>query len=57
MKELIAQGADLILNLSASPWHAGKEQTRLAMLQRVARDEHVPPAEVSTMPLWSMVAG
>jgi NAD+ synthetase len=47
VKELIAQGADLILNLSASPWHAGKERTRLAMLQRVARDERVPLVQVN----------
>ncbi len=47
VKELIAQGADLILNLSASPWHAGKEKTRLAMLQRVARDEKVPLVQVN----------
>ncbi|MCU0770670.1 MAG: NAD+ synthase [Verrucomicrobia bacterium] len=39
VKELITSGADLILNLSASPWHVGKEHTRLAMLQRAARDE------------------
>jgi NAD+ synthetase len=47
VKELIAQGADLILNLSASPWCEGKEQTRLAMLQRLARDERVPLAQVN----------
>jgi NAD+ synthetase len=47
VKELIAQGAEIILNLSASPWHDGKERTRLAMLQRVARDEHVPLAQVN----------
>ena len=47
IKELIAQGADIILNLSASPWHDGKERTRLAMLQRVARDERVPLAQVN----------
>jgi NAD+ synthetase len=47
IKELIAQGAEIILNLSASPWHDGKERTRLAMLQRVARDEHVPLAQVN----------
>jgi len=47
VKELIAQGTDLILNISASPWHAGKEKTRLAMLQRVARDERVPLAQVN----------
>ncbi len=42
VKELIAQGAEIILNLSASPWWLGKDRTRLAMLQRVARDERVP---------------
>jgi NAD+ synthetase len=47
IKELIAQGADIILNLSASPWHDGKERTRLAMLQRVARDERMPLAQVN----------
>ncbi len=47
VKELIAQGADLILNLSASPWCLGKETTRLAMLQRVARDECVPLVQVN----------
>jgi NAD+ synthetase len=45
--ELIAQGAEIILNLSASPWHDGKERTRLAMLQRVTRDERVPLAQVN----------
>lgn len=47
VKELIAQGAEIILNLSASPWCAGKEQTRLEMLQRVARDEKIPLAQVN----------
>ena len=49
VKELIAQGADLLLNLSASPWHLGKEQTRLAMLRRLARDERVPLVEVNAV--------
>ena len=44
VRELIARGADIILNLSASPWHDGKEQMRLEMLRRVARDEKVPLA-------------
>ncbi|HUA37141.1 MAG TPA: NAD+ synthase [Candidatus Sulfopaludibacter sp.] len=44
VKELIAQGAEAIINISASPWHDGKERTRLEMLQRVARDEGVPLA-------------
>ncbi len=47
VKELIAQGAEMILNISASPWHDGKERTRLEMLQRVARDEKIPLAQVN----------
>ena len=47
VKELISQGAEIILNISASPWHDGKEKTRLEMLQRVARDEKIPLAQVN----------
>jgi NAD+ synthase (glutamine-hydrolysing) len=47
VKELITQGAEIILNLSASPWHDGKERTRLEMLQRVTRDEKIPLAQVN----------
>jgi NAD+ synthase (glutamine-hydrolysing) len=47
IKELVAQGAEMILNISASPWHDGKEKTRLEMLQRVARDEKIPLAQVN----------
>jgi NAD+ synthetase len=47
VKELVAQGAEIILNLSASPWCAGKEKKRLEMLQRVARDEKIPLAQVN----------
>lgn len=47
VQDLIAQGAEIILNLSASPWHDGKERTRLEMLRRVARDEKVPLAQVN----------
>jgi len=47
IKELLSQGADLILNISASPWSFGKEKTRVEMLQRVARDERVPLVQVN----------
>lgn len=47
VRELIQQGAGLILNLSASPWHRGKEQIRLAMLRKTAADERVPLAQVN----------
>jgi len=49
VKELISQGADIILNLSASPWHDGKEKMRLEMLRRVARDEKIPLAQVNAV--------
>jgi NAD+ synthetase len=47
--ELVAAGADLIVNISASPWERGKEGRRLAMLQRVARDEKIPLVQVNTV--------
>lgn len=49
VRELIAQGAGVILNISASPWHDGKERTRLEMLRRVARDEKIPLAQVNAV--------
>jgi NAD+ synthase (glutamine-hydrolysing) len=47
--ELVAAGAELIVNISASPWERGKEGRRLAMLQRVARDERVPLVQVNAV--------
>jgi NAD+ synthetase len=47
IRELLNAGAKMIVNISASPWERGKEATRLAMLQRVARDEHVPLVQVN----------
>ena len=49
VRELIKQGADIILNISASPWHVGKEKTRLEMLQRVARDEKIPVVQANSV--------
>lgn len=49
VKELISLGADLIVNLSASPWFAGKEKTRLAMLRELAIDEMVPLLQVNSV--------
>ena len=45
--DLVKAGAKLVVNISASPWQRGKEATRLAMLQRVARDERVPLVQVN----------
>jgi len=49
VRELISQGAEIILNISASPWCDGKERTRLAILQRVAQDEKIPLAQVNAV--------
>jgi NAD+ synthetase len=40
--ELSAQGIDLLINLSASPFHLGKPQGRREMLGDVAREANVP---------------
>ncbi|RFC46045.1 MAG: NAD+ synthase/NAD+ synthase (glutamine-hydrolysing) [Verrucomicrobia bacterium] len=42
--QLVAQGATLILNLSASPFTQGKPQQRLSLLSSVARQHQVPIA-------------
>ncbi|MCE0499651.1 MAG: NAD+ synthase [Methylacidiphilales bacterium] len=47
VRELAGAGAKLIVNISASPWERGKEARRLAMLQRVARDERMPLVQVN----------
>ena len=47
VKEAITQGANIVINISASPWHDGKENVRLEMLRHVARDEKIPLAQVN----------
>ena len=49
IKELITQGTEMILNISASPWHDSKERMRVEMLRRVARDEKIPLAQVNAV--------
>ncbi len=44
--ELVAQGARLVLNPSASPWHVGKPLERRRMLADLARRHGVPIAFV-----------
>lgn len=39
---LISSGIDLLINMSASPWHLGKEVTRLALLRTLAKKAEVP---------------
>ncbi|MCB9739343.1 MAG: NAD+ synthase [Deltaproteobacteria bacterium] len=42
--DLVAAGADCILNLSASPFDLGKAARRLALVRGIARDHGVPVA-------------
>jgi NAD+ synthase (glutamine-hydrolysing) len=45
--ELVAQGATLLVNLSASPFSAGKERLRFELIAAHARRYHVPFAYVN----------
>ncbi|HKT80605.1 MAG TPA: NAD+ synthase [Vicinamibacterales bacterium] len=47
VEELVAAGAQVIVNLSASPFAAGKHQRREQMLGAMARRHHVPIAYVN----------
>ena len=40
--ELLHAGANLVLNISASPFHVGKRELRRKMLETIARDNKVP---------------
>jgi NAD+ synthase/NAD+ synthase (glutamine-hydrolysing) len=40
--ELLRAGANLMLNISASPFHLGKRELRREMLETIARDNKVP---------------
>ncbi len=40
--DLLHAGGNLVLNISASPYHLGKRELRRKMLQTIARDNQVP---------------
>ena len=42
VEELSAAGVDLLINLSASPYHLGKPENRRRMLTDVAKEANVP---------------
>jgi len=44
---LVQQGARILFNVSASPWHLGKETTRQAMLANLASKARVPVVYVN----------
>jgi NAD+ synthase (glutamine-hydrolysing) len=49
IKELLDQGATLILAPSASPYHAGKPQVRLGLLSGIGKSSGVPVFYVNTV--------
>src|SRR5215470_13986059 len=42
VEELLRSGANVVLNISASPFHLGKRELRREMLETIARDNRVP---------------
>jgi NAD+ synthase/NAD+ synthase (glutamine-hydrolysing) len=42
VEQLIRAGANFVLNISASPWHLGKRETRRRMLTAIATEYHAP---------------
>ena len=47
VEELVGQGIDLLVNISASPYHVGRRGFRLAMFKAMAARHHVPVALVN----------
>lgn len=49
VRELCAQGIDVLLNLSASPFHLGKPEQRRELLAEVAKEAAVPVVYVNAV--------
>lgn len=49
LQELTAQGADVVLNLNASPFYPGKRQAREALIRRHIAEIHRPIVYVNTV--------
>ena len=47
VEELIQAGGEVVLNISASPFHLGKRELRREMLASIARHQRVPVAMVN----------
>jgi NAD+ synthase/NAD+ synthase (glutamine-hydrolysing) len=47
VEELAAQGMDLLINISASPYHQGKRKLRREMIQAIARRQKAPVVMVN----------
>ena len=49
VRDLGKKGMDLLVNLSASPWHIDKERTRYRLLSAVARRQKIPVVQVNAV--------
>ncbi|MDP9269272.1 MAG: NAD+ synthase [Acidobacteriota bacterium] len=47
VEQLVKAGGNFVLNISASPWHTGKRETRCRMLRAIATEYHTPVALVN----------
>ena len=47
VEELLHAGANFVFNIAASPFHLGKRELRVKMLETIARDNKVPVAMVN----------
>jgi len=47
--EMVAAGADVLVSLSASPFHIGKAEERRKLLQEIAEKHHVPAVYVNAV--------
>ena len=47
VEEIAAEGVDLLINISSSPYHRGKRQFRFEMIQAVSRRHEIPAAMVN----------
>ena len=47
VEQLVRAGANFVLNISASPWHLGKRETRRRMLTAIATEYKAPVALVN----------
>lgn len=47
VEELLREGSDFVFNIAASPFHLGKRELRIKMLETIAREDKVPVAMVN----------
>jgi NAD+ synthase (glutamine-hydrolysing) len=49
VRELAEENIDLLINVSASPWHLGKTEERLGLLRSIARDHELTVVQANAI--------